>query len=158
MKIVVNRRYKKEGYTIGDMLIDGVWVCNTLEDKDYGFDQKNTPISLIRKTKEQHPKAVAIPRGTYKVSVEFYRNFSVTHPWYNTTSCKGKIPCLVDVPGYTGILIHCGSNAGHTSGCILVGYNTIKGGLTNSKNAFVKVCDAIMEASKKGEIIEIEIK
>lgn len=157
MKIFVNRRYKKEGYTIGDMSIDGVWVCNTLEDKDYGFDANNTPVSLIKKTKEQHPKAVAIPKGVYEVSVEFYRNFSVTHPWYNTTSCKGNIPCLIDVPGYTGILIHCGSNAGHTAGCILVGYNTIKGGLTNSKNAFIKVCDKIMEASKRKETVIIEI-
>lgn len=158
MKILINRRYKKDLYTIGDLYIDGVWICNTLEDKDYNFDAYNTPINTIKKTKEKHPKAVAIPRGKYEISVKYYRNFSVTHPWYNTTSCKGKIPCLVNVPGYEGILIHCGSNAGHTSGCILVGYNTIKGGLTNSKQAFIKVCDAIMEASKKGEIVEIEIK
>lgn len=157
MKIVLDRQYKKEAYTIGRITVDGVFICNSLEDKDYGFDQKNTPVSLIKKTKEVHPKAVAIPRGTYEVSVEFYRNFSVTHPWYNTTSCKGKIPCLVDVPGYTGILIHCGSNATHTSGCILVGYNTIKGGLTNSKEAFIKLCDMIMAAAKRKEKVFIEI-
>jgi hypothetical protein len=54
-------------------------------------------------------------------------------------------------------LIHCGSNATHTSGCILVGYNTIKGGLTNSKEAFVKLCDMIMVAAKRKEKVFIEI-
>lgn len=156
MKIVLDRKYKKENYTIGRITIDGEYICNSLEDKDYGFDE-DTPVETIKKTKAAHPKAVAIPAGEYEVSVEYYRNFSVTHPWYNTTSCKGKIPCLLDVPGYSGILIHCGSNAGHTSGCILVGYNTIKGGLTDSKKAFVKVCDKIMEAAKRGEKVYISI-
>ena len=156
MKILLERKYKKEGYTIGTISVDGIYVCNSLEDKDYGFT-KSTPVDIIKKTKALHPQQVAIPAGTYEVSVEYYRNFSVTHPWDNTTSCKGKIPCLLDVPGYTGILIHCGSNPSHSAGCILVGYNTIKGGLTDSKKAFVKLCDMIMAAAKRKEKVEIEI-
>lgn len=156
MEIVLDRKYKKDAYTIGTITIDGEYICNSLEDKDYGFT-KATPVSKIKETKAAHPKAVAIPAGIYEVSVQYYRGFATTHPWYNTTSCRGRIPCLVDVPGYSGILIHCGSNAGHTSGCILVGYNTIRGGLTNSKKAFVNICDRIMAAAKKGEKVYINI-
>ena len=38
MKIVLDRQYKKEAYTIGKITVDGVFICNSLEDKDYGFD------------------------------------------------------------------------------------------------------------------------
>ena len=157
MNILLERLYKKEGYTIGKISINGEYICNSLEDKDYGFSSA-TNESVIFNAKVLHPKAVAIPKGVYEVSTQYYRNFAVTHPWYNTTSCKGHIPCLVGVPAFSGILIHCGSNAGHTSGCILVGYNTIKGGLTDTKKAFVKLCDRIMECAKRKEKVFIEIK
>lgn len=156
MKITLKRNYKKDGYTIGSITIDGEFICNSLEDKDYGL-KKDTPVATIKSVKAAHPRAVAIPAGTYEISVRYYRGFADSHPWYKSTSCKGKIPCLLNVPGYSGILIHCGTCAGHTSGCILVGYNTIKGGLTNSKEAFIKICDMIMAAAKKKEKIYIEI-
>lgn len=156
MEITLNRKFKKENYTIGTITIDDEFICNSLEDKDYGFT-KTTPESKIFETKKKHPKQVAIPSGRYEVSVEYYRGFATTHPWYNKTSCKGHIPCLVGVPGFSGILIHCGSNATHSAGCILVGYNTIKGGLTGTKDAFVKLCDRIMEANKNNEKIFINI-
>jgi hypothetical protein len=57
---------------------------------------------------------------------------------------------LVGVPGYSGILIHRGSNKDHTSGCILVGYNKVKGGLVNTDIAYIKVVQAIQEANTKG--------
>ena len=127
MKIKVDRIYKGESYTIGKMYLNGEYFCDTLED-------------AIRPVKI--PNETAIPAGTYKVEVTYSPRF------------KRNLPLLVDVPNYTGIRIHNGSNKDHTSGCILVGFNTAKGKLTNSR----KTSDQLTEKLKSlSEPIEIEI-
>jgi hypothetical protein len=55
-------------------------------------------------------------------------------------------------------LIHCGSNASHSSGCILIVNNTIKGGLTNSKSVFESLYNKMKIAKENNEKITIEIK
>lgn len=105
MKIKVNRIYKGETYTIGKMYLNGEYFCDTLED-------------AVRSVKI--PNETAIPAGTYKVEVTYSPKF------------KRDLPLLIDVPDYTGIRIHNGSNKDHTSGCILVGFNKTKGQLTDS--------------------------
>ena len=156
MEIILIRKFKKENYTIGDITIDGEFICNSLEDKDYGFTTTTDP-EIIKATKRAHPKQVAIPAGRYEVKCSIYCGMSDRHKWYRTTSCDGKIPRLYKVPGYTGILIHCGTTADHSAGCILVGYNTIKGMLTDSKKAFTHICDRIMGALNRGEKVWIRI-
>ena len=127
MKIKVDRIYKGESYTIGKMYLNGEYFCDTLED-------------AIRPVKI--PNETSIPAGTYKVEVTYSPRF------------KRNLPLLVDVPNYTGIRIHNGSNKDHTSGCILVGFNTAKGKLTNSR----KTSDQLTEKLKSlSEPIEIEI-
>lgn len=127
MKIKVDRIYKGESYTIGKMYLNGEYFCDTLED-------------AIRPVKI--PNETAIPAGTYKVEVTYSPRF------------KRNLPLLIDVPNYTGIRIHNGSNKDHTSGCILVGFNTSKGKLTNSR----KTSDQLTEKLKSlSEPIEIEI-
>lgn len=37
MKITLNRKYKKATYSIGKLYIDGVYFCDTVEDKDRGL-------------------------------------------------------------------------------------------------------------------------
>lgn len=127
MKIKVDRIYKGESYTIGKMYLNGEYFCDTLED-------------AIRPVKI--PNETAIPAGTYKVEVTYSPRF------------KRNLPLLVDVPNYTGIRIHNGSNKDHTSGCILVGFNTAKGKLTDSR----KISDQLTNLLKSlSEPIEIEI-
>ena len=127
MKIKVDRIYKGESYTIGKMYLNGEYFCDTLED-------------AIRPVKI--PNETAIPAGTYKVEVTYSPRF------------KRNLPLLVDVPNYTGIRIHNGSNKDHTSGCILVGFNTSKGILSDSR----KTSDQLTEKLKSlSEPIEIEI-
>lgn len=60
--------------------------------------------------------------------MEYYRKY-----------CKGYMPRILDVPGYDGILIHCGSSANSSAGCLIVGYNTVKGRVTDSKKAWEKL-------------------
>lgn len=127
MKIKVDRIYKGESYTIGKMYLNGEYFCDTLED-------------AIRPVKI--PNETAIPAGIYKVEVTYSPRF------------KRNLPLLVDVPNYTGIRIHNGSNKDHTSGCILVGFNTSKGKLTNSRKTSDKLTNMLKSLS---EPIEIEI-
>lgn len=42
------------------------------------------------------------------------------------------MPRLLNVKGFDGILIHKGSTANNSAGCIIVGKNTVVGGVTNS--------------------------
>ncbi len=42
------------------------------------------------------------------------------------------MPRLLNVKGFDGILIHKGSNANSSAGCIIVGKNTVVGGVTSS--------------------------
>lgn len=132
MKLVVNRLWKKDTYTIGKLYLNGEYICDTLEDKDRGLKQSMLK-NDIAKIKIMHQ--TAIPTGTYKVDLD---TFSPKFGYQDFCKkvCNGKVPRLKNVPGYEGVLIHVGNKAEHTSGCILVGYNKIKGGLTNSQDCF----------------------
>lgn len=37
MKLLVDRKWKENGYTIGKLYINGKEFCDTLEDKDRGL-------------------------------------------------------------------------------------------------------------------------
>lgn len=153
MKIKVDRRWKKELYTIGRLYIDDVLICNTCEDTDRGLDED---MSVQQIKAKKIPTRTAIPTGTYEVTI------NVVSPKYSKRAyykefCDGKLPRLLNVKGFDGILIHCGSNAGNSSGCILVGDNTIKGGLTNSQTRFEQIYEMMLKAVKNGEKITIDI-
>ncbi len=153
MKITVDRKWKKEDYTIGRMYINGEFFCNTLEDTDRGITQTMDK-NILRSRKI--PNRTAIPSGTYNITLDVVSPKFSKKTFYKEF-CDGKLPRLLNVPGFDGILIHVGSNASHSSGCILVGNNTIKGGLTNSKETFKKLYKILLEAKESGEKITIEI-
>lgn len=153
MKISVNRKWKKEDYTIGQLSIDGEYICNTCEDTDRGLDDGMT-LQQIKTRKI--PTRTAIPTGSYEVTL------NITSPRYSQKKyykdfCGGKMPRLLNVKGFDGILIHCGEHAGWSDGCILVGDNTKVGRLTNSQERFEQIYNRLLEAKDKGEKIEIEI-
>lgn len=139
MIIEVKRLWKKDKYTIGKLYVDGEYLCDTLEDKDRGLRQSMLKGEIIRL---KIPNETAIPSGTYKVRLDTYSPRFGAMPFYQQT-CNGKLPRLVDVPGYDGVLIHVGATAANTSGCILVGRNTAVGMLTDGKEAFTKLMDRL---------------
>ena len=153
MKILVDRKWKKETYTIGRLYINDVFFCNTLEDRDRGLKQTDHPDYI--KARKVYAET-AIPTGTYEVAM------NVTSPKYSAVAwywklCQGKMPRLIHVPGFEGILVHPGSTALDSAGCLLVGRNTKVATLTESKVTFEKLYKKMKAAYDKGETITIEI-
>ena len=155
MKLKVERRWPKATYTIGRLYIDGIYYCNTLEDADRGLKQTDQ-LSYIKSRKVAGE--TAIPKGTYGVAMNVTSPKYAGVAWY-WNFCRGKMPRLLSVPGFDGILIHPGGRNGplDTRGCILVGKNTKVGKLTDSKACFQQVYKLLKAASDKGEEITIEI-
>ena len=154
MKVKVERRWPKATYTIGRLYIDGLYYCNTLEDKDRGLKQTDS-LFFIKQRKVYGE--TAIPTGTYTIAM------NVTSPKYSASAwywqlCKGKVPRLMNVPGWEGVLIHTGNNALQTYGCILVGKNTKVGQLTESKATFKALYKEMKKAYDEGEEITITIE
>lgn len=142
MEIKVIRKYKKENYTIGQVLVNGKFFCNSLEDKDRGLRQ-DMSLSQLKKLKVYGK--TAIPSGTYEVTVYFWPKY------------RKNYPLLLNVGAFEGILVHAGTNESHTLGCILIGENKVKGQLTNCEKyvrTLTKMCE---EAKKNGEKITITI-
>lgn len=153
MKLRLERKWPKETYTIGRLYVDGILFCNTLEDRDRGLRQTDSEAYI--KSRKVYGET-AIPKGTYGVAM------NVTSPKYSASAwywklCQGKVPRLISVKGFDGILVHTGSTALDTLGCILVGKNTKVGQLTESKATFEKLYKKMKSAYDKGEEITIEI-
>lgn len=154
MKLLVDRKWKKEAYTIGRLYIDGVLFCNTLEDKDRGLKQTDS-LATIQSRKVYGE--TAIPTGTYNIRMDIKSPKYSLLSWYKNL-CKGFMPRLENVPGWSGILIHPLNSPDQTLGCLGVGKNTQVGKLTDSKNTFAKLYKKMKTAYDKGEKITIEVK
>lgn len=155
MELKLIRKYKKQDYTIGQLYYNGQFLCNTLEDHDRGL-HSNMSIEEIKKIKK--PSLTAIPTGTYNITLDIVSPKFSKYPFYQEV-CKGKLPRLQNVKGFDGILIHCGegpNGARFTSGCIIVGMNTIKGGLTQSKETFKMLYQLLQDHKQEGLTITIE--
>lgn len=127
MKLKLVREPSSDTTTLGNLFVNGVWECHTLEDK-------------VREVKEAG--VTAIPKGTYKVIITWSPRF------------KRQLPLLINVPGFDGIRIHPGNTHQDTEGCILVGTKVQGEMILESRKAFDKLYQKIV--SGKGCTIEIE--
>ena len=107
LKIVVERKDKSSGYTIGKMSLNGIYFCDTLENTDRGLTQ-SMPENEINKIKIKGE--TAIPTGTYTVDMNTISPKYFSYEVYQF--CGAKLPRLMNVPGYEGVLIHIGNYAG----------------------------------------------
>ena len=152
MKLLLKRIAKRNTYTIGKLYIDEKYFCDTIEDKDRNLSQSMSA-SQIAKIKVQNQ--TAIPRGTYKVTLNIISPKFSKKDFYRKNANNGRVPRLLDVVGFEGILIHCGVNENSSSGCIIVGKNTIVGKVTDSQNTFIKLYKTLQQ-SKEDITITIE--
>ena len=142
MKILVKRTFNCPNYCIGHLYIDGKYFSDTLEDTDRGLDSSMT-VEEIKKRKKYG--VTAIPTGTYKVDMNTVsplyakKNRNYSRPYGH------KMPRLVNVKCYSGVLIHPGTTANQTFGCLLVGENKIKGKLINSQATWKRLMDTLLK-------------
>lgn len=125
MKLKLQRLYFKPEYTIGKLYLNDVYFCDTLEDTYRDLTKEPKVYGMT-----------CIPFGTYKVVLSYSEKF------------KQVLPELVDVPLFKDIKIHAGNFPRDTDGCIIVGYNTIKGGVVNSKETIVKLIEKIKDSQE----------
>lgn len=145
MELTLVRKYFCEEYTIGKLYVDGKYFCDTIEDKVRDLDNEG---KVYGKT--------AIPYGTYRIAMDVVSPRFANHKQYRHIG--GKLPRLLDVPHFDGILIHIGTTAEDSSGCILVGQNLAKGKVLNSTITFNNLYTNLLRAKAKGEEIKITIK
>ncbi len=143
MEITVKRKYKKNDYTIGQLFINGKYVCDTLEDKDRGL----TDDMLLRQIIQIKVKGkTAIPTGRYQVTMTYSQRF------------RRRLPLLTAVKGYSGIRIHAGNTHKDTEGCILCGENKRKGMVLNSRHWTYEVIVPQIEKAVGSDEVWITIK
>lgn len=100
MELVIVRNVFNPNNTLGALYVDGVFHCNTLEDK-----YRLIGVDGSGKVKG----STAINYGRYRVAINFSNRF------------KKRMPLVLNVPFFEGIRIHSGNTESDTSGCILVG-------------------------------------
>lgn len=151
MKLTVKRTALISSYTLGELYIDGQFFCSTLEDLDRGLTQ-DMPLNLIKSLKI--PGETAIPKGTYKVTLDVVSPKFSKYPFYMKV-CEGKLPRLIDVKGYEGVLIHVADGIKRDAllqGCIGIGNLSSEEYLINGKQVFTEFYNRI-----KGNDVELEI-
>lgn len=142
MRIRVERKYKRDTYTIGRVYVNGTYFCDCVEDRDRGLDS-SMPLAEIRKTKVSGE--TAIPYGEYEVLITYSPRF------------RRKLPILLNVPCYEGVRIHPGNTAADSAGCLLMGRNSVVGRVTNSRYWTDRLIDLIQRSLNRGERVWITI-
>lgn len=127
MQINLKRTKLAPEFTLGELYIDGILFCYTVED-------------TVRKGEKIKGKT-AIPFGTYKVIVN------------NSARFKKPMPLLLDVPNFEGVRIHSGNTAEDSEGCIIIGMTPTENGVGMSRIAFEK----LMKRLENQNIIYINI-
>ena len=135
MEITVKRIYFRDTYTIGAIQVNGKYQMDTLEPRAINWQKEKKVAGLT-----------AIPEGRYRVQIAYSKTF------------KRKMPYLVNVPNFVGIMIHTGNTAKNTRGCILVGKNTAVGKVTESRIHFNRLYAQIAEAIDSGEEVWVTVR
>lgn len=149
MEIKIERRWFTEKTTIGELYIDGVFECFTLEDRSR-FPVKPSEMSdaeyldLVERLKVQN--VTAVPPLRYALYIGFSEHF------------QRMMIHIQSVPGYCGCEIHSGNRDTDTDGCVLVGKKRSVDLITESLFAygafFAKVNGAIRRKEQAWLTIE----
>lgn len=154
MELLLKRKYFKPTYTIGELLVDGVKVCDTLEDKDRGLTQDMPTTEIYKKKVYGY---TAIPKGRYRIDMDTYSQKFGGRPWAKPYG--GKVPTIENVPCWIRVLIHVLNTPAESLGCVGVGWNKVKGKIVDSVKAFRLLMDNyLIPAKNRKEEIWLTIK
>lgn len=129
--------------TIGMLVVPGGLTLATLEDT-------KRPEKIAGKTR--------IPAGRYRIFLaDWSRMLAKYNKDFADIGHKGMLR-LENVPNFEGVLIHVGNTAADTEGCILVGLESGKNAISQSRAAYRKLYPVVVSALDKGEDVYITIQ
>jgi hypothetical protein len=132
MRLELRRTTHSPSSTIGELWINGVFQCYTLED-------------VVRPDGMKIFGETAIPAGKYEVQLTMSPRF-------------GRVlPLLLNVENFTGVRIHPGNSAKDTDGCILVGETKTTDWVSQSQLAFTALFSRLDNAVQHGEELSLTI-
>ncbi len=144
MLITVERFASDTETTISLIRVDGEFVCFGLEDE-------------YREVKVKHE--TRIPEGRYDMKLRKHGGFHARYAERFADIHEGMLE-VMEVPGFTDILIHVGNRERDTSGCLLVGMGaTARPGdmsIASSVEAYRRLYPMVVDAAARGEL-SIEI-
>ena len=114
MELKLKRDLLNESYTLGELFIDDVHFCYTVED-------------TVRDKGIKIPGKTAISKGVYKVILNTSNRFKII------------MPLLLKVPDFEGVRIHSGNTSADTEGCIIVGTVRTANGVGLSRDCFKRL-------------------
>lgn len=156
MKLKIQRLKNNSTSTVGKLYINSEYFCDTLEDLDRGLLDSMSEEEI--KSKKIYGET-GIPKGIYKVTLEVVSPKFSQYPFYMEV-CKGKLPRLLNVKGYEGILIHVADGPKKDKllqGCIGIGKLNSSEELINGREVFKSLYEKLKEVQNKSEEITIEI-
>ncbi len=163
MEILIKRKDFSDKSTIGDIEINGLFCCYSLEDtnrdlnKTGNFDQGEKKIYGV----------TAIPYGIYeigwRVSPHWSKKFENSEYDFKKLEClysvdKGLLmPEIMNIPEFTEVMIHPANTPEQLLGCIAPGMTKGVNSILNSIKAFFKIMQKLNTAVKNKEKISLTI-
>ena len=141
MNLTLKRLNLTPNYTEGELYVNGVYFCKTLEDTNRDLNKNGQFDNNEKKVYGE----TCIPYGKYKVILSYSPKF------------KRELPEILEVPDFQGIRIHRGNKISDTLGCILCGEKVKNGYLSNSTPYEIKLVELFKQAKSKNEESFIEI-
>lgn len=135
MEIEIFRDEERPGVTLGTLWIDGVKICETLED------EHNEP---------KIPGKTRIPAGMYDVKLRTHSPMANRYRERFGDEHAGMI-WLQNVPGFSYVYIHVGNDEDDTDGCPLVGLQRNGSTISNSVKAYNLFWKSVIAAVLSGD-------
>ena len=125
MNLTLKRLNLTPNYTEGELYVNGVYFCKTLEDTNRDLNKNGQFDNNEKKVYGE----TCIPYGKYKVILSYSPKF------------KRELPEILEVPDFQGIRIHRGNKISDTLGCVLCGEKVKNGYLSNSTPYEIKLVE-----------------
>ncbi|HEX5045700.1 MAG TPA: DUF5675 family protein [Gammaproteobacteria bacterium] len=142
--MLVDRFVSDADTTLSKIVVDGSFACFGLEDE---FREKKVA------------KETRIPAGRYSIELQTEGTLHQKYSQRFADIHRGMLH-LLDVPNFTGIMIHVGNTDKDTEGCLLVGSEAVtepgRMSVTQSVAAYRRLYQIVVDAAAAGDLtIEI---
>ena len=141
MNLTLKRLNLTPNYTEGELYVNGVYFCKTLEDTNRDLNKNGQFDNSEKKVYGE----TCIPYGKYKIILSYSPKF------------KRELPEILVVPNFQGIRVHRGNKISDTLGCVLCGEKVKNGYLSNSTPYEIKLVELFKQAKSRNEESFIEI-